>query len=1111
MAAISRLDKRPIESETSIPSRLKRAHLNIAVDGYLGTDCAHALPVANQSVQSSKGYHLPVKAKFSGATFHKKLTTSQLDVEPSSFEKELEDLAAAAGARDVPRTQEEADRAWSRPKLDRFDPLTSNIVFQQLDAEETVIEDKSAVRFFGVTKEGHSVLCNVTGFLHYMYVPMPRTLAHSALPEFITYMKGSYEGIVDITVAMKESIWGYNKSTKLPFLKVIVENQKFLSRIRTGFERGDIQFGDAFTGNSVTFDNIQYLLRMMVDCKITGMSWLTAPAGKYSLESNKISTCQLEVSIDYKDLLSHEPEGEFLQMAPLRVLSFDIECAGRKGIFPEPEYDPVIQIANVVSVTGEDTPFVRNVFTMKSCAPIVGSQIFSYEQEGELLRKWKEFVVKVDPDVIIGYNIANFDLPYLLNRAKTLGVADFPFFSRLKHSRQEIKDSVFSSRAYGTRENKVVNIEGRMQLDLLQFIQREYKLRSYTLNSVSAHFLNEQKEDVHHSIITDLQNGDSETRRRLAVYCLKDAYLPLRLAEKLMCLVNYTEMARVTGVPFSFLLSRGQQIKVISQLFRKCLDLDIVIPNMRSEGTNEEYEGATVIEPVRGYYDVPIATLDFASLYPSIMMAHNLCYTTLLNKQTIERLGLKEDADYIKTPNGDYFVKPHLRQGILPTILQELLGARKKAKNDLKKETDPFKQQVLNGRQLALKISANSVYGFTGATIGKLPCLAISSSVTAFGREMIEKTKTEVQTKFSIANGYEADAQVIYGDTDSVMVKFGTDSLEKSMELGLEAAEYVSTKFMKPIKLEFEKVYFPYLLINKKRYAGLYWTNPKKFDKMDTKGIETVRRDNCRLVQNVITKVLQLILEDRDVNGAESFVKQTIADLLQNRVDMSQLVITKALSRQDYSGKQAHVELAERMRKRDAGSAPTLGDRVAYVIIKTSGDKNYEKSEDPLYVLEHSLPIDTKYYLDNQLAKPLIRIFEPIMGERRARELLTGAHTRTVIMAAPKTGGLMMFAKKSNLCKNCKTPMPSHNPDGTLCDNCVGKAGELYGEALATMSALEEQFAKLWTECQRCQGSLHQEVLCSNKDCTIFYMRKKAQKDLVLHSEEIKKWDDQVW
>lgn len=154
------------------------------------------------------------------------------------------------------------------------------------------------------------------------------------------------------------------------------------------------------------------------------------------------------------------------------------------------------------------------------------------------------------------------------------------------------------------------------------------------------------------------------------------------------------------------------------------------------------------------------------------------------------------------------------------------------------------------------------------------------------------------------------------------MVKFGTECLEEAMRLGKEAAEYITEKFVKPINLEFEKVYWPYLLINKKRYAGLYWTRPEKPDKMDTKGIETVRRDNCRLVQTVIETCLKKILMEKDVDGAIDYAKSTIADLLQNKVDLSQLVITKALSKlgEEYAGKQAHVELAERMRKRDAGT-----------------------------------------------------------------------------------------------------------------------------------------------------------------------------------------------
>lgn len=600
------------------------------------------------------------------------------------------------------------------------------------------------------------------------------------------------------------------------------------------------------------------------------MSWVEVPQSKYELiHEGRHSNCQIEAQVHYRDLIAHPNDGEWAKMAPLRILSFDIECAGRKGVFPEANQDPVIQIANVVTRYGESKPFVRNVFCLGTCSLIVNTKIFEFQDEAKMLLAWRDFLEKVDPDVIIGYNIANFDFPYLLDRANYLKCHKFSYWTRLTNMQSKAKDTNFSSKQMGNRDTKATNTNGRLQLDLLQLVQRDHQLRSYTLNSVCAHFLNEQKEDVHHTMITELYNGTPESRRRLAVYCLKDAFLPQRLMDKLMCLVNYTEMARVTGVPFNYLLARGQQVKFISQLFRKALEQHLVIPNLKGDSSDEQYEGATVIEPTRGYYDVPIATLDFASLYPSIIQAHNLCYTTLLNKTSVEKLGLVKDVDYIVTPNGDMFCTSTLRKGLLTQILEELLGARKRAKKELAVETDPFKKAVLNGRQLALKISANSVYGITGATVGKLPCLAIASSTTSYGRQMIEKTKEEVEARYTIANGYSYDAQVIYGDTDSVMVKFGPKELEEAMRLGEDAANYVSSKFIKPIKLEFEKIYFPYLLINKKRYAGLYWTNPIKYDKMDSKGIETVRRDNCRLVQNVIETILRKILIDQDVQGAQ--------------------------------------------------------------------------------------------------------------------------------------------------------------------------------------------------------------------------------------------------
>lgn len=154
------------------------------------------------------------------------------------------------------------------------------------------------------------------------------------------------------------------------------------------------------------------------------------------------------------------------------------------------------------------------------------------------------------------------------------------------------------------------------------------------------------------------------------------------------------------------------------------------------------YEGATVLEPKAGYYSTPVATLDFASLYPSIMMAHNLCYTTLLPRSAhgaFPTTGPSPAA--VESPSGERFVAPRLRPGVLPEILRELLAARKRARREMAAAEDPFVRAVLNGRQLALKVSANSVYGFTGATVGALPCLEISSSVTSFGRTMIEATR----------------------------------------------------------------------------------------------------------------------------------------------------------------------------------------------------------------------------------------------------------------------------------------------------------------------------------------------------------------------------------
>lgn len=292
-----------------------------------------------------------------------------------------------------------------------------------------------------------------------------------------------------------------------------------------------------------------------------------------------------------------------------------------------------------------------------------------------MLLKWRMFLETCDPDIITGYNVQNFDIPYLLDRADALAkekkhVAGFRQWGRIKNSPAKMRETMFQSAAYGRRANVETTIDGRVMFDMLPYMQRNHKLSSYSLNSVCAEFLGQQKEDVHHSIISDLQNGSDEDRHRLAVYCLKDALLPQRLMDKLHVLVNYVEMARVTGVPVSFLITRGQQIKVFSMILRKCRNEKLLVPTLnkgRGAGTEVGYEGATVLDPIKSYYETPVATLDFASLYPSIMQAYNLCYSTLVNPVDVSKL----DPDtYKKSENGSVFVQSHVKKGILPTILE---------------------------------------------------------------------------------------------------------------------------------------------------------------------------------------------------------------------------------------------------------------------------------------------------------------------------------------------------------------------------------------------------------------------------------------------------------
>jgi DNA polymerase delta subunit 1 len=681
--------------------------------------------------------------------------------------------------------------------------------FQLIDIDQHVnSSDIASIRMFGRSSDGQSVLVEVFGFQTYFFMSRPPNMTdHQIMDRMNTQLakrRRILQGVVSVQYVRKQDLM-FSTSQLQEYVCIKVSSPNVMPALRTMIEKDRL-----FPGIQTTYEsNVSYVMRFMVDFDIQGACWLRVRGATMDKDSGL--NIQVHLDAAHHDVQAYSPEeSNWQHIAPLRILSFDIECAGRKGIFPDPNIDSVIQIGIVLKHhLGHQE---SKVLTYRDCDPMTDATVMCYDTETELLESFRQVVCDFDPDILIGYNIINFDLPYLLERAQVLKLDQFACLGRIPKIKSQVRTSLFQSSQSGARESKEILIQGRLILDLYAVIQRNYKLRSYTLNSVCAHFLASQKEDVHYSEITGLFNGDSSTRHRLAVYCLKDSVLPLQLMDKLMVLYNYVEMSRVTGVPMNYLLTRGQQIKVISQIYRHARKHQIIVPvcqpqhsvkRTRDDSDDESepgegYEGATVLEPVTGYHQTPIATLDFQSLYPSIMIAHNLCYSTYV---PVAARSTTDPSTMIYSPDNQHaFVRSTTRLGLLPQILIHLLQARDRAKKAMKATTDPMTKAVLDGRQLALKVSANSVYGFTGASVGLLPLVQIASTVTSFGRDMI------LQVKSTIEETYPGTV-VIYGDTDSVMIKFGNQpDVEESMRLAKEAAILVSSKFVKPIQMVFEKV-----------------------------------------------------------------------------------------------------------------------------------------------------------------------------------------------------------------------------------------------------------------------------------------------------------------
>lgn len=266
-------------------------------------------------------------------------------------------------------------------------------------------------------------------------------------------------------------------------------------------------------------------------------------------------------------------------------------------------------------------------------------------------------------------------------------------------------------------------------------------------------------------------------------------------------------------------------------------------------------------------------------------------------------------------------------------------------------------------------------------------------------------------------------------------------------------------------------------------------------------------------MSELIAKSLDTLLIKNDVDAAVDYVKKVISDLLCDRVDMSKLIITKELSKERYASKQPHAELAIKLRKRDPGSAPKLGDRVSFVICAGSKKELAStRAEDPVFALDNSLPLDTDYYLNNQINKPVVRIFEAILGgEAKAKKILfQGSHMTNKRINNSKVGPMAKFVVVKSSCLECNVVLTVKDSN-VLCNFCKENAKDIFEKEKNKLTDLEKKCDNIWDECIKCQGTKNMAVICSNRDCGIFFSRRKIKHDVETHKKRVEKFLDLDW
>lgn len=844
------------------------------------------------------------------------------------------------------------------------------------------------------------------------------------------------------------------------------------------------------------------------------------------LSTRRLGSSQIQMPTQAPGTLTLDTNQKKLSEAdvPLSVLSVEIHAESRGTLLPNPITDAVIAIFWSFQDFGLSEPVKQGCFlSLQHLGDHAGfrklpqGNLEFVDSEIDLVHDFIALVRSLDPDAVLSFEMQNSSIGYIEERTK----AAFGFSAQAELGRivaPEVDDPGYSDR-WGETHATSVKISGRHVLNLWRIMRSEMNLLQYTLENVCFHQLRLRIPKYNHK---DLQrwliSGRAGPQQRVYNYYAQRTRLNLEIIESQGLLSRVSEQARLLGIDFYSVFSRGSQFKVESLMFRiakpECFMM--LSPSKKQVAQQNALECLPlVMEPQSRFYNDPVLVLDFQSLYPSIMIAYNFCYSTCLGKlghRGLEsKLGVtryepdsttmqKVASDIEIAPNGVLYVRDYRRKSLLAKMLHDLLETRAMVKEGMKLcKNDKAAQKLMHNRQLALKLIANVTYGYTSASFsGRMPCADIADSIVQTGRETLEKA-----IEF-IHDHAHWKAEVVYGDTDSLFVKLPGRSKQEAFEVGTQMASEITKMSPSPIKLKFEKVYLPCVLLAKKRYVGFKYESPQDVEPIfDAKGIETVRRDGTPAEQKIEEQALKILFRTGNLSMVKDFFQQECWKIMTGRCSLHDFCFAKEVKLGTYSTKglpPPGAVISAKSIAADPRSEPQYGERVSYLVISgASRSRLTDRCVPPEeLLLNPDLRLDVEYYITKNLVPPLDRIFS-LMGVNvrswydempRSLKLINRARRPA---HAGKTSKMIETFLTSSHCPVCQRELPKPG----ICTECASLPENTIYD-LQQMSRTAERthntILKVCASC--CKVPMYSEIACMSKDCPLYYKRVKSGREV---------------